>query len=189
VEAKMGNPKYDWSKIKNEYLMGKIALKDLAVKHDIPAQLVWNKASKEKWKEERASTLKVKDAELSSQLQKATVEIDKGELLEEYKVRSENYQTADNVQARLIKRWERMTDKELDKLSPAETARAILACTKAKLESAGLPSQFQVQNNLNIHVGNMESVEEAEQKQAKFAKMAEQFQSYLQPQKNGVIDV
>jgi trans-2-enoyl-CoA reductase len=164
-------------------------LKELAEKYHIPVQLVWNKASKEKWKEERASILEAKDTELSSQVQKATVEIDKGALLDEYRVRSENYQIADNVQTRLIKRWERMTDKELDKLSPADTAKAILACTKAKLESAGLPSQFQVQNNLNIHVKNMESVEQAESKQARFAQMAEMFQKHLQSQKNGVIDV
>ena len=180
---------YDWPKIKNEFLMGKVTLKALAKTHQIPKQVVWNRASKEKWQKVKESLLKTKNAELTKQVQNAVVEIDKAELLDEYRVRSENYETADTVQLRLIKRWERMTDKELDKLSPAETAKGILACAKAKAESAGLSSHFQVQNNLNVHVGNMESVEEAERKQARFAKMAEMFQSYIQTQKNGVIDV
>jgi hypothetical protein len=169
--------------------MGKIALKDLAKKHDVPVQLVWNKASKGKWKTERESLLKVKEAELSSQLQQAVIEHDKGELLDEYRVRSESLKTITSVETKLAKKWENMTDKEIDKLSPSDTYKGLLACAKAKLEVAGLPSHFQVQNNLNIHVGNMKSVEEAEAKQARFAKMAEQFQVYLQAPKGDVIDV
>jgi hypothetical protein len=183
LEDKMAKQKYDWHKVKNEYLMGQITLKDLAIKHAIPEQVLWNRSHKEGWKKQLEETQKKKDVELSSQLQKAAIEIDRGELLDEYKVRSENYQTATIIENRLLKKWENMTDKELAKLSPVETLKGILACGKAKAEAAGLPSHFQVQNNLNVHVGNMETVEEAEDKQSRFAQMAELFQKHLQSQK------
>jgi hypothetical protein len=157
----MGKKIHDWEQIKKEYMMGYLSLcggiglslKELADKYHIPVNVVWNRSYKEKWKKEAEEAKKEKEAELIQQLQKSIVEIDSKKLLDEVKVRSENFQMATMILDKLVQRWSELTEEELKKLSPAELIKGMQTCLKARAEAAGLPKIYNINsNNLNVEV-------------------------------------
>ena len=194
----MAKQKYDWLKLKQEYMVANLVpdgegleLKGLAEKHGIPIAVLWNRAHKEGWTKELGHARKGKDAELSKQVQKAAVEIDKGELMEEYKIRAENYKAATKVLGKLMKRWNSLTEEEIKKIPLPELIKGIFASLKARGQAAGLAEVFKLNGTLdfNIRPGEV-SVEESTLRQARNAELAQMLLDYMKMKKDeGTIDV
>ncbi len=194
----MAKQKYNWQELKHEYITANLApgtqgmdLKELAYKYGIPIAVLWNRSSKEGWIKELDQMRKEKDAELSKQVQKAAVEIDKGKLMEEYMVRAENYKAATKVLEKLLKRWDSLTDEEINKIPAAELIKGIFACLKARGQAAGLPEVFKMNGTLDINIRPGEvSVEESTLRQARNAEMAQMLLDYMKMKKDeATIDV
>ena len=194
----MAKLKYNWQEIKQEFITANLApggkgleLKELAYKHGMPMNVLWNRSSKEGWAQELAQVLKEKNDELVKQVQKAAVAIDKGELIKEYRVRSENFQASTKVLGKLLKRWDSLTDEELEKMPLPDLIRGILACIKTREQAAGLPQVFKLKEPLNVNVPTGEmSVEESALQQAKNAEMAQMLSDHLKMNSDeGAIDV
>jgi len=194
----MAKQKYNWLKLKQEYMIANLVpngkgleLKELAENHGIPIAVLGNRAHQEHWVKELGHAKKEKDAELSKQVQKAAVEIDKGKLMEEYKVRAENYKAATKVLEKLQKRWDSLTDDEFKKISVSELIKGMFACLKARGQAAGLPEVFKLNHGIDINVRPGEvSVEESTLRQARKAEMAKILLDQLEKKKDeGTIDV
>ena len=183
----MAKKKYNWQEIKQEFITANLApggknlgLKELAYKYGIPMNVLWNRSSKEGWTKELAQVLKEKDVELFKQVQEATVAIDKGELMEEYRVRSENYKALTKVLENLLKQWASLTDEEFEKMPILDLIKAIFACAKARQQAAGLPKVFKLKEPLNVNVPTGEmSVEESALEEAKYAELAQMLSELL----------
>ncbi len=190
--------KYDWLKLKQDYLVANLVpdgkgleLKELAEKHDIPIAVLWNRAHKYGWTKELDQAKKKKEAELSKEVHKAAVEIDKAELMEEYRVRTENFKAATKLLGKLLKRWDSLTDEEIKKMPVSELVKGIFACLKARGQAAGLPEVFKLNHDIDITVRPGEiSVEESNSRQARNIELAEKLSDYLKMKRDeGVIDV
>jgi len=194
----MGNKKYNWQEIKQEFITANLApggqgltLDALAHKYDISMNVLWNRSSKEGWTEELAQAQKEKDIELSKQVQKSAVEIDKGLLMEEYRVRAENYNVSTKMMGKLMNRFDSLTDEDLLKMTPLDLVKGIQVCLKAREQAAGLPRVFVLDDRLdnNGPPGEMPAAEAAPS-QTKVAKMAKSLSMYLETKKDeGAIDV
>jgi len=194
----MAKQKYNWQELKQEFITANLApgakgmeLKDLADKYGISPPVLWNRSCKEGWIKGLGHARKEKDVELSKQVQKAAVEIDKGKLLEEYEIRVENYEAATKLLVKLLKRWDGLTENEIKKISPAELPKGILACLKAREQAAGLPAIFKLNGSLDIDIRPGElSVEQCILWQAKNAEMAKMISDFMNMKKDeGAIDV
>jgi len=194
----MGKLKYNWQEIKQEFITANLApggkgleLKELAHKYDIPINVLWNRAGKEGWTEDLAQAKKEKEVELSKQVVTAAVETDKGLLMEEYRVRSENYNISTKMMGKLMKRWDSLTDEELEKMSPLDIVKGVHVCLKAREQAAGLPRVFMLNDGLDVNVSKGEaSVETDNPSQDKIAEMAKSLSIYMEKKKGeGAIDV
>ena len=194
----MAKQKYNWQEIKHEFITANLAsggkgleLKELAHKYDIPSNVLWNRAGKEGWTEDLAQAKKEKEVELSKQVVTAAVETDKGLLMEEYRVRSENYNISTKMMGKLMKRWDSLTDEELEKMSPLDIVKGVHVCLKAREQAAGLPRVFMLNDGLDVNVSKGEaSVEKDNPSQAKIAEMAKSLSIYMEKKKGeGAIDV
>lgn len=141
--------KYKWKEIKHEFITANLALgtkgvtlRELALKHGKSNAVIWNKSSKDGWLTELAQALKEKNVDLSKQVQGAAVKIDKGELLEEYKVRTENYKIPTIILGGLKDECANRSDEEIQRLPLNELVKGIAAFLKAREQAAGLPKFF-----------------------------------------------
>jgi len=194
----MAKQKYNWQELKQEFITANLApgakgmeLKELADKYSISPPVLWNRSCKEGWIKELGHTRKEKDVELSKQVQKAAVKIDKGKLLEEYEIRAENYEAATKLWEKLQKRWDGLSDEEIKKIPPLDLVKGILACSKAREQAAGLPAIFKLNGAMDIDIRPGElSVEQCALWQARNAEMAKMLSDYLKMKKDeGTIDV
>ena len=194
----MAKQKYNWQEIKQEFITTNLApggkgleLKELAHKKGIPMNVLWNRSSKEGWYEELAQAVKEKNDELSKQVVTAAVEFDKGVLMEEYRVRVENYNTTTSILEKLMKRWNSLTDEEFMTMKPPDLIRGVHACLKAREQAAGLPRVFMLNDGLDDDVSTGEApVDENNPSQDKIAEMAKSLSIYFEKKKDkGPIDV
>ena len=194
----MGKQKYNWQEIKQEFITANLApggdgleLKELAHKYGIPINVLWNRSSNENWVKELAQARKEKEIELSKQVQKAAVAIDKGELMKEYRVRSENFKASTKMLGKLMKRWDSLTEEELEKMPPTDLIKGVHICLKAREQAAGLPQVFKLKEPLNVNAPTGEtSVDESNLSEAKISEMAKSLSIYLDTKKDeGAIDV
>jgi len=176
----MSRPKYDWQEIKVEYITAnltlsgekELSLQELAAKHNISKNVLWNKACKEGWKSELTKARKQKDEELFKKVHKLALDVDEGQLMDEYRVRSENYETATKVMDALLERWEGLTPKELSKLSTSDLIKGINVCLKARSDAAGLPSIFQQSKTTSNLVEGEIPIEASIMTQERYARLA-----------------
>ena len=184
----MAKQKYNWQKIKQEFITANLAsetkgleLKELALKYGISLNVLWNQSSKDGWADELAELQKEKNDELSKQVVTAAVEIDKGLLMEEYRVRVENYNVSTKMMEKLINRWNSLTDEDLLKMSPLDVVKGVHVCLKAREQAAGLPRVFVLDDKLDNN-GPPEEMPAAEgaPSQTKVAKLANSLSLYLE---------
>ena len=194
----MAKQKYNWQEIKHEFITANLSpggkgleLKELAHKKGIPMNVLWNRSSKEGWIKELAQAVKEKNDELSKQVVTAAVEFDKGVLMEEYRVRVENYNTTTSILGKLMKRWNSLTDEDFMTMKPPDLIKGVHACLKAREQAAGLPRVFMLNDGLDVDVSTGEvSVEKDNLTQTKTAEMAKSLSIYLEKKKDkGTIDV
>ena len=183
----MAKPKYDWQKIKQEYITAnltlggdkELSLKELAEKYKIDKNVLWNKASKGGWKKELKNARKLKDDELSQKVYKLALEVDEGKLLDEYRVRTENYETASQIMKPLLKRFKELTPKKFSKLSTSNLIKGINTCLKAKADAAGLPKEFQQSKSTINYLEGEIPIEESQNRFAWYSKLAKDLRAEL----------
>jgi hypothetical protein len=184
----MAKQKHNWQKIEQEYIAGNLAsgdkgpsLKELAERHSISKNVLWNKSCAGDWVKKLDQAVKEKNDELSKQVVTAAVEIDKGLLMEEYRVRVENYNVSTKMMEKLINRWNSLTDEDLLKMSPLDVVKGVHVCLKAREQAAGLPRVFVLEDKLdnNGPPGEMPAAEGA-LSETKVAKMTKSLSIYLE---------
>ena len=188
----MAKQKHNWQKIEQEYIAGNLAsggkgpgLKELAEKHSISKNVLWNRSCVGDWVKKLDQAVKEKNDELSKQVVTAAVEIDKGLLMEEYRVRVENYNVSTKMMEKLINRWNSLTDEDLLKMSPLDVVKGVHVCLKAREQAAGLPRVFVLEDKLDNNGPPGEvSVEKDNLTQAKTAEMAKSLSIYLEKKKD-----
>jgi len=194
----MAKQKHNWQEIEQEYIAGNLAsggkgpdLKELAQKHGISKNVLWNRSCVGGWVKKLTQALKEKNIELSKQVVTAAVEFDKGVLMEEYRVRVENYNTTTSILEKLMKRWNSLTDEEFMTMKPSDLIRGVHACLKAREQAAGLPRVFMLNDGLDDDVSTGEApVDENNPSQDKIAEMAKSLSIYFEKKKDkGPIDV
>ena len=194
----MAKQKHNWQEIEQEYIAGNLAsggkgpdLKELAQKHGISKNVLWNRSCVGGWVKKLTQALKEKNIELSKQVVTAAVEFDKGELMKEYRVRRENFQASTKVLGKLMKRWDSLTDEEFEEMSPLDVVKGVHICLKAREQAAGLPRVFMLNDGLDDDVSTSEApVDENNPSQDKIAEMAKSLSIYMKKKKDkGPIDV
>ena len=111
--------------------------------------------------------------------------------MKEYRVRSENFKFINQMLGKLLKRWDSLTDEELDKMPPPDLIKGILACIKSREQTAGLPQVFKLKEPLNLNAPTAEvSVDESNLTQSKMDEMAQKLSKFIEMKKDeGAIDV
>ena len=159
----MANAKFDWAKMKCEYILGNLKvngslpLRDLAKKYGAAEGTVWNKARAEYWNDEVVTERAKRDTELITEVKEEVLAEDKQDLLEEYRVRVENFKVATNVLGPLVTAWNnklKQDPKYLEKLSPKEIVMMLDTVLRARKSAAGLPDTFKfISAHINLQEG------------------------------------
>lgn len=151
--------KFNWPMIKNDWILnslehgGTLPLSDFLKKHKIAQGTFYKKMDEQNW---GADLAKIKDKSAKSMLikvEKQLVKTDSKSILDEFKVRVENFKIATTLVDPLIKEFQKrikdskntdLKDIPLDKL-----IKGIQLCLDMRKQAAGLPDKLQVAMDLN----------------------------------------
>jgi hypothetical protein len=180
----MSKKKHNWAKIKKEYISRniildgdkEISLQDLAKKHNISPQVLWNRSRKEEWKQELEDARNKKVEALALQPQEAAILVDEDE------VRSENFKTTNDLLKNVIEVWEENNkDNSLpEKLKPNEFLNMATTLVRMRQYSTSFSdiSILDMKDSVTLHRGEV-SVAESTETQSRYKKVAGDLSDYI----------
>jgi hypothetical protein len=129
----------------------------------------------------------------------AVIEHDKGELMKEYKVRSDNFKAATDLLDALMGQWEWNLEHKkdwLESLKPKDIVCMVDTLLKIRKDSAGLPGLFKMEEKTPVKLKPGHStLQESIENQKVFKAMGEDLLDYIAERKakeaamNGTTDL
>ena len=164
--------KFNWPMVKSDWLLtslqhgGTLPLEDFIKKHKMSQAALYKRMNDEDWATDLAKLKASASKAMLVKVEKKLVANESKAILDEIKVRVENFKIATTVVDPLIKEFQRRMkeDKEAIKSFPlAKLIKGIHACLDMRKQAAGLPDRVQVamdlteNDNFQTVAGHIES--------------------------------